>query len=249
MLEYVRSARLPSLVRYVSALRVSLLANAGRIGDREEAWALDDLPAAAVDRLDLTEQTWREMEALSCARLRLTMGRGCFEAGRIFAHELRAVAAARGLRRTLMRALALSAVLEQCAGEPAAAAGHLEAYLGLYAETPYAGPLVRERADCVEVVAGFLESGPDSPEKETARSLQTAKERADHPRPPALSARAREVLQRLVGQQDKQIAVELGLSAYGVRYHIRKLFAKLGARNRVEAVRRARDMGLVPDGY
>ena len=249
MLEYVRSARLPSLVRYVSALRVSLLANAGRIGDREEAWALDDLPAAAADRLDLTEQTWREMEALSCARLRLTMGRGCFEAGRIFAHELRAVAAARGLRRTLMRALALSAVLEQCAGEPAAAAGHLEAYLGLYAETPYAGPLVRERADCVEVVAGFLESGPDSPEKETARSLQTAKERADHPRPPALSARAREVLQRLVGQQDKQIAVELGLSAYGVRYHIRKLFAKLGARNRVEAVRRARDMGLVPDGY
>ena len=65
----------------------------------------------------------------------------------------------------------------------------------------------------------------------------------------ALSARAREVLQRLEGQQDKQIAVELGLSAYGVRYHIRKLFAKLGARNRVEAVRRARDMGLVPDGY
>ena len=46
-----------------------------------------------------------------------------------------------------------------------------------------------------------------------------------------------------------EIADALGLSAYGVRYHIRKLFAKLGARNRAEAVRRAREMGLVPDAY
>ena len=62
--------RLPALVRYVSALRVSLLAAAGRIGDGEEAWALDDLPEEAEDCLDLTGQSWREMEALSCARLR-----------------------------------------------------------------------------------------------------------------------------------------------------------------------------------
>ena len=57
------------------------------------------------------------------------------------------------------------------------------------------------------------------------------------------------MLQRLDGQRDKQIADALGLSAYGVRYHIRKLFAKLGAHNRAEAVRRAREMGLIPDAY
>ena len=74
-------------------------------------------------------------------------------------------------------------------------------------------------------------------------------ERADGPRPPELSEREREVLQRLEGEQDKQIATALGLSAYGVRYHIRKLFAKLGARNRAEAVRRAREMGLAPDDF
>ena len=248
-LEYVRSARLPALVRYLSALRVSLLAMAGRIGDGEAAWALDDLPAAAADCLDLTEQTWREMEALSCARLRLAIGGERFEAGRGFADELRAVTAARGLRRTLLRALSLSVVLEHRAGDAAAAAGHLQEYLRIYAETPYAGPLVREREDCAELVAEFIELAPDSPCREMARSLLAAMERADDPRPPVLSARERDVLQRLEGQRDKQIAATLGLSAYGVRYHIRKLFAKLGARNRVEAVRRAREMGLVPDEY
>ena len=246
-LDYVREARLPALVRYLSALRVSLLATTGRIGDGEEAWALDHLPEAEADCLDLAGQSWREMEALSCARLRLMLGRERFEAGRGFADKLRAAAAARGLRRSLMRALSLSVVLEHRAGEAAAAAGHLEAYLRLYAETPYAWPLVRERADCAQVVAAFVESVPDSPCKETARSLLTAMERADDPRQPVLSAREREVLQRLEGQRDKQIAAALGLSPYGVRYHIRKLFTKLGARNRAEAVRRAREMGLVPD--
>ena len=249
MLDYVREARLPALARHLSALRVSLLAIAGRIGDGEEAWTLDNLPEAAVDCLDLAGQSWREMEALSCARLRLTIGRERFEAGRDFADELRAVAVARGLRRTLMRALALSVVLEHRAGEAAAAAGHLEAYLRLYAETPYAWPLVRERADCAQLVAAFLESAVDSPCKETARSLLTAMERADDPRRPVLSAREREVLQRLEAERDKEIAAALGLSAYGVRYHIRKLFAKLGARNRAEAVRRAREMGLLPGEY
>ncbi|MDE0057581.1 MAG: LuxR C-terminal-related transcriptional regulator [Defluviicoccus sp.] len=249
MLGYVRGARLPALVRYVSALRVSLLAIAGRFGDAASAWRSDDLPGTAAGCLDLAGQSWREMEALSCARLRLAIGRGCFEEGRGFAGELRAAAAARGLRRTLMRALALTVVLERRAGEAAAAAGHLEAYLELYAETPYAGPLVRERADCAGLLAAFLESAPDSPGAESARSILAAMERVGASRPPALSEREREVLRRLEGERDKQIAEALGLSAYGVRYHIRKLFSKLNARDRTEAVRRAREIGLLPDGF
>ena len=245
MLDYVRRARLPALVRYVSALRISLLAIAGRLDEGEEAWALDDLPEEAADCLDLAGQTWREMEALSSARLRLMIESERFDAGRAFADGLRAFAAERGLKRTLMRALALSMVLEHRAGETAAASRHLKAYLHLYADTPFVGPLVREREDCTHVVASFLDSAPESPSTETARSVLIAMEGGDDPRQPVLSAREREVLQRLGGQRDKQIAAELGLSAYGVRYHIRKLFTKLGARNRAEAVRRAKEMGLV----
>ena len=145
-----------------------------------------------------------------------------------------------------MRALALSAVLERRAGDGAAAMAHVEAYLRAYADTPYAGPLVRERADCAGLLAARPETAPGSPAGDAARAILAAMESADDPRQRAFSAREREVLQHLEGRRDKQLAAELGLSAYGVRYHLRNLFAKLGARNRAEALRVAREMGLIP---
>ncbi len=247
VLGYVRGARLSALTRHAAALRVSLLATAGRIGDAERAWKSDNLPEQAAGCLDLAGQSWREMEALSCARLRVTIGSGRFEEGRSFARELRELAAARGLKRTLMRTLALSAVLEIRAGGPAT--GQLEAYLNLYAETPYAGPLVREREDCTQALAAFLEADRNVGDTEAARSLLAAMERTETPLQPALTAREMEVLQRLGKHRDKEIAAEFGLSAFGVRYHIRKLFAKLGVRKRSEAVRRAREMGLLPGDF
>ena len=248
MLAYVRDARLPALVRHVSALKVSVLAIAGRIDDGERAWTSEGLPEAPAECLDLEGQTWREMESLSTARLRLAIGDGRFEEAREFAEALRALSAARGLRRTQMRALALSMALEVRAGEPAAAAGHLEAYLRLYAETPYAGPVVREREACAPIVGALVDAGPDTGAAEAARSLLASMQRADAPGETALNGRELDVLQRLESQSDKKIAADLGLSTFGVRHHIRKLFAKLGVRKRGEAVRRAREMGLLPDG-
>ena len=111
---------------------------------------------------------------------------------------------------------------------------------------PYAGPLLRERVDCAPVLAAFLRNAPDPSERKAAQWLLRAMQQADNPGQPVLSEREREVLMRLGRQRDKQIADQLGLSEFGVRYHLRKLFAKLGARNRTEAARRAREMGLVP---
>ena len=244
MLEYVRGAGLPALVRYVAGLRISLLATAGRLEEGEKAWTLDDLPDTAGECLDLEGQTWREMEALACARLRLMIGRGQFDEARDLADELRATTSERGLTRTLMRATALSVVLEHRAGKEAESSRHLEAYLRLYAETPYAGPLVRERETCAPLVSKFLDSAPDVSGGETARALLEMMESADEPPVPTLTDREREVLERLETQGDKQIAAALGLSVHGVRYHLRRLFEKLGARTRGEAARRAREMGL-----
>ena len=246
MLGYVRSARLPALERYVSALKVSLLAGAGRFGEGLDAWQSAGLPGTAVDCLDLAGQTWREMEALSCAQLRLAIARARFDEGRDFAEHLRTLAAARGLRRTLMRALALSIVLEARRGATAAAAGHLREYLGLYAETPYAGPLVRERDDCATVVTALLDAGADDAAEDAARSVLAAMDRADAGGWAVLTERETDVLQRLGKRHsDKQIAADLGISTFGVRHHIRKLFDKLDVRRRGEAVRRAQEMGLI----
>ena len=246
MLDYVRGAGLPALVRYVAGIRISLLAMAGRAEEAEKTWRLDDLPGTAEECLDLEGQTWREMEALSCARLRLLIVQEGYNEARNLGGELRAVAGERDLKRTLMRALALSMVLEHRAGDRQAATGHLASYLQLFAETPYAGPLVRERETCTPLVLRFLDTASDASGKETARALLEAMERVDEAPVPALTEREREVLERLECEGDKQIAAALGLSTHGVRFHLRKLFDKLGARTRGEAVRRAREMGLFP---
>ena len=70
-----------------------------------------------------------------------------------------------------MRALSLSMTLESRAGEPAAAVGHMEEFLRLFGETPYACSLVREREIAPPVVESLIDSVPDSPSRRTALSL------------------------------------------------------------------------------
>ena len=249
MLEFALGTRLPALVRYLSALRTSMLALAGRVGEAERDWRLRELPEDSRGCLDLTGQSWREMEALSCARLHVLTARARFDEGRSFARDLCAVAAARGLGRTLMRALSLSMTHEFRAGEPAAAAGHLEDVLGLCGETPYARPLVREHELDAPLVESLIDSVPDSPNTRTALSILASIRSLDAGRTPVLSEREQQILELLEGSQDKQIAIALGLTAHGVRYHLRKLFTKLGVHDRIEAVRSARASGLIPGDF
>ncbi len=62
-----------------------------------------------------------------------------------------------------------------------------------------------------------------------------------------LSARELEVLQELAaGHANKEIAARLHVSPNTVKTHVTNLFAKLGARRRTEAIRRARELGIVP---
>ena len=47
------------------------------------------------------------------------------------------------------------------------------------------------------------------------------------------------------GLANKRIAAELGLSSETVKWHVKKLFAKLNAGSREHAVERARMLGLI----
>jgi DNA-binding CsgD family transcriptional regulator len=62
-----------------------------------------------------------------------------------------------------------------------------------------------------------------------------------------LSERELEVLQELAaGHANKELAARLHVSPNTVKTHVANLFAKLGARRRTEAIRRARELGIVP---
>ena len=62
-----------------------------------------------------------------------------------------------------------------------------------------------------------------------------------------ISGRELEVLTLLAaGQSNKEIARRLDVSPNTVKTHVTKLFAKLEARRRTEAILRARELGMIP---
>lgn len=62
---------------------------------------------------------------------------------------------------------------------------------------------------------------------------------------PGLSARELEVLHELAaGRSNKEVAARLHVSPNTVKTHVARLFEKLGARRRTDAIRRARELEL-----
>lgn len=242
----VRRGGLTAFARLTAALHVSMLTIAGRAADAERAWRREGLPESPDDCVDPTTLNWREMEAVAEARSRLLIADRRFDEARSLLRRLRSVSSERGLRTVEMRALALSVVLEGQAGETPASRRHLTEYLTLFSESPYAWPLVRDREASAAGLRMYLDRCGDDPHREAAGSLLAMCE-ADEGATPSYGGRELQVLRRLTGRRDKEIAAELGLSVHGVRHHLRSLFAKLGVRNRAEAVRRAREKGLIPD--
>jgi DNA-binding CsgD family transcriptional regulator len=61
-----------------------------------------------------------------------------------------------------------------------------------------------------------------------------------------ISARELEVLHALAaGRSNKEIAIALDVSPNTVKTHVAKLFEKLGAKRRTDAINRARELGIV----
>ena len=242
----LRTSRSP-LVKFLSALHVSVLLAEHNVGEATRAWAFNDLPEAQDDCLDLARRGWRQTELLTCTRIRLCIARRDYELARSLANQLRRLAVARGLRRTLMRAEALSMVLEYSAGDSDAAVRHLTVFIGLFQETDYAGALVRDR----EIAVGLLDQLGAIPSARTEKlSMILAPVTPDSAQGigSTLTDGEMEVLERLAQhQRDRQIAADLALTVDGVRYRIRNIFSKLNARSRFDAVHRARAAGVLPE--
>ena len=169
--ENARRLELPAYERYLAGLYATVLAAAGQDEKAERHWRADGLPESPAACLDLQNQTWREMEVFSLARLRLWVLQGKFDDGRQLLRDLLALAATRGLRRTSMRAMALAVAIEEITGDRTAASQHLTEYLKLFAETPYGWPLMREGKPVISVLTELIGASPDTSIVTSARSL------------------------------------------------------------------------------
>ena len=69
---------------------------------------------------------------------------------------------------------------------------------------------------------------------------------SDEPRATPLSKREREILQRVAdGATTRQVATDLGISPHTVKTHLERIFEKLGANDRAQAVAIAIRTGIV----
>ena len=237
----VRAMGLATIVRYASALCSFFLVEAGRPDRAEQVWRDERLAADGADLVDLDRQSWREMEVLSCARIRLLTELGDRDAARDLANRLRGTASERGLMRTLMRALVLSMTID---ADTERAVEPLVEFLRLTRSTDYLRPLVRHRDVSRSLLTRLLDKDPDPEVDEAARA---ALAHLDGPPPsvPVFSAREQAVLAELrEGLRNREIADRLGISEDGVRHHLKNIYRKTGTTDRSDAVHRATSMGL-----
>lgn len=242
----VRRKDLPKLQRLVDAQRVFWLVRAGDPAAAERVWIEADMPCSVVQIVDLSHQSWREFESVACARIALLAARGEVDAARRLAAAIAATARGWGLKRPLMRCLAVWSALEHRASNPDAAAVRLAEFLSLYRNTDYARPLEREGDAPFEILEDLL-AREGEPDTRTDALTLLARLRGD----PSVDGSERftgkeiEVLNGLAqGLRNKEIARSLGISDSGVRYHLKAIYRTLDTNNRVDAVRRAGELGI-----
>jgi DNA-binding NarL/FixJ family response regulator len=121
--------------------------------------------------------------------------------------------------------------------------------------TTFGGDVRAQRALEAGAQAYMLKDSPHQDMLETIRAVhnghkriqaQVAAELASHATDPHLTPRELQVLELLAnGNSNREIAVSLGIHAETTKGHVRNLLAKLGARDRTQAVMMAIKRGFI----
>ena len=242
----VQGTGVESLSHHMSALLAYYLVEVGRADDAATVWRDRELPCDATELLDLDRQSWRTMEAVSCARVRLLAAQGEHAAAEALASRLCSAASEHGLNRTLLRALALSMVVAHHAGEAEQALARVVEFLRGTLDVDYVRPLVRHREISRTVLRRLLDTNLEEDVRLAAESVLPHVEEDATENTSLFSSRELEVLVELGrGLRNKEIASRLALTDAGVRYHLKNIYRKTGACERGAAVRYAQSLGAL----
>jgi LuxR family maltose regulon positive regulatory protein len=198
----------------------------------------------------------REIEQIARARLLVARGEQD-EALRLLA-DLREAAHAAGRTGREIEILALEALTLQAKGKKERAVRTLAQALALAEPEGYVRTFVDEGPEMAALLSEGLEAQqrgrltPDVPAhylRKLSASLERDASRTATPgaeRPEPLSERELEVLTLVAaGKTNQEIAKELFVALSTVKTHIKNIYGKLDARNRTQALARARELGLL----
>jgi LuxR family maltose regulon positive regulatory protein len=219
-------------------------------------WAAQVAPRVAARR-DETLTPTEMAEAILLARVRLAEGHGVEAAHRLA--QLQPIAEATEQIDALIDILILQALIAWTNGRISAALEPLQRALSLAEPGGYVRRFIDEGALMQALLTKLLEArrhGHVATEPRVSldymgRLLNAFVATADQPvviqsSIEPLSDRELEILRLIAANRSNQdIARELVLSLSTVKWHITNLYGKLQVRNRLEAVNRARELGLL----
>jgi len=245
--EALDASGLPRVTRLVSGLEACLRGEALLRAEPGESLGAVPGPDAPT-----TLWSWQERELFGMAEAYLHLSEGRPDSAAEVLRALIGFAQPRGLFRSCLRAKLLMVAALDRSGDEDGADRTFEKTLLLGERTGMSrvfaeigGEAVRRRV--ARSLTAWHNDGTGNPRRiKLLRTLARWGEVAQLPTTPRLTPREADVLAALEqGGIDKLIGRRLGVSEHAVRYHLKNIYRKLGVHDRVGALSRARDAGLL----
>ena len=200
----------------------------------------------------LFRKTWREIEAFTLALSRAARMQGRGKNLSSILSKLSDLSSSTNNQRLQINILLQKTLIHLSGEENEAAINLLARATELASHGHYFRPFLNEQSTLAPILQATLDhmGEQDFPTASvhTLEELMKLQSR-QNPIPgeaEGFSTRELQILSELSeGQADKLIARQTGLSAHGVRYHLKNIYQKMGVENRVQAVSRARELGLI----
>ena len=243
--EAVRGSSFRPLASFLSLLLAFYLARSGRVEEAARIWSENAHPSELEDLLAVGERSWRRMEALWCTRAEILMAQHEFEAAAELADAGHRIATEYGVTRVALRCLGQSMAAAYRAGDEDRALARLADFLRATRNVDYYRGLASEREISCDLLQKLLAKNGDADLRESAEAALAHFGQRSAPAP-TFSARELDVLSEVKqGLRNKEIAAFLGITEEGVRFHLRNIYRKAGASDRLGAVRHAEAEGLL----
>ena len=248
-LDHTQQQGLAKLNNYLVALKIQALINAGRHEQALLSYERSGLPDTVETIFDPETHTWREVESFACALINIRTIEGSYDEAKMVVDALYRFTTKRSLVRPLIRCLVLTALLQDRNDDKSAVMATVAEALKYAKNTDYIRPFVRRIADLKGILRQYQAvTVREDDRKQIERLFSFSADASDSANLViAFSPREVDILEGLnAGLQDKMIARRLGVTPHAVRYHLKNIYAKTNANNRMQAVNKARAMGFEP---
>ncbi|MFC3052143.1 LuxR C-terminal-related transcriptional regulator [Kordiimonas pumila] len=237
---------LAKLSSYLTAIRTSVMLYEKNTEQAKRLYEKAALPTDISELFDMERYTWREVETYVCTLIQLRTVSGDYDEGRAIIKSCLQFSEHKNLTRLTVRCLVHASALEKAAQNNEAALQHLRDALERIKYNGYIRPFFRCADQIGSLLSVLVEEGDDSDVNTQAKKVKAHLKLSSqlNENGQFFSLREIEILRGLDrGFQDKVIARNLSVTPHAVRYHLKNIYAKTDATNRIQALNKAKKMG------